>query len=235
MQDTEKKYQEILKRAEKLYEVNDIRESTRRLKDLQVQWKKLGRIPPEPYHQFKEQFQKINDDIFSRFRAFREEQAQHRQKKNRQVIDLKTKILEELKEKIGDNRVDLFHLKNEYLDKWKRLGNLFSHEIKALNDQFYSRITYINEILFVDKLARRKENNFDQLEPEIQSRIKIQILSELIERDEKDLHLYNRNLEAFNFRQGAVDKFNTKRNDKQKSLVVKKELLQSFKKDLNRK
>lgn len=235
MEDTEKKYQEIIDRAERLYGISDIRESTRRLKDLQGQWKKLGRIPPEPYHHFKEKFQKINDDIFSRFRAFREEQAQHRQKKTQQVVDLKTKILEELKEKIEDNRVDLFHLKNEYLDKWKRLGNLFSHEIKALNDQFYSRITYINEILFVDKLARRKENNFDQLDPEIQSRIKIQILSELIERDEKDLHLYNRNLEAFNFRRGAVDKFNTKRNDKQKSLVVKKELLQSFKKDLNRK
>lgn len=234
MEDTEKKYQELVTRAEKLYEVSDIRESTRRLKELQVQWKNLGRIPPEPYQQFKIKFQKINDDIFNQFRIFKEEQAKHRQKKTRQVIELKTKILEELKEKIRDNSDDLFHLKNEYLDKWKRIGNLFSHELKVLNDQFYSRITYINEILFVDKLARRKEDNFEQLGPEIQSRIKIQILSELIERDEKDLHMYNRNLEAFNFRRGAVDKFNTKRNDKQKSLLVKKELLQSFKKDLDR-
>ena len=149
-------------------------------------------------------------------------------------MDLKSKILEELKEKIRENEGDLFHIKNEYLDRWKRLGNLFSKEINLLNDQFYSRITYINEILFVDTLAKRKNSNFEQLDPESRSRIKIKILSELIERDEKDLHMYNRNMEAFNFRQGAVDKFNSKRNDKQKSLIVKKELLQSFKKDLNR-
>jgi len=233
-EDTAKKYQEIIKRAEKLYEISDIRESTKRLKDLQMEWKKLGRIPPEPYNEFKNRFQKINDDLFNRLRSFQDEQVQHRQKKIQQVMDLKSKILEELKEKIRENRGDLFHLKNEYLDRWKRLGNLTSREINLLNDQFYSRITYINEILFVDTLAKRKNSNFEQLDPENQSRIKIKILSELIERDEKDLHMYNKNMEVFNFRQGAVDKFNNKRNDKQKSLIVKKELLQSFMKDLNR-
>jgi len=214
--------------------MGDIRESTRRLKDLQMEWKKLGRIPPEPYNVFKNRFQKINDDLFSRFRTFREEQLKHQQKKIQQVMDLKGKILEELKEKIQDKRSDLFHLKNEYLDRWKRLGNLFSREINALNDEFYSRITYINEILFVDKLARKKNSNFDRLDPENQYRIKIKILNELIERDEKDLGIYNKNMEVFNFRKGAEGQFNSKRNDKQKSLVVKKELLQTFKKDLNK-
>jgi hypothetical protein len=235
MEDTEKQYQEILKRAEKLYVISDIRESTKRLKDLQQEWKKLGRIPPEPYNEFKNRFQKINDDLFNKLRAFQEEQLQHRQKKIQQVFDLKTKLLDEFNEKIHQNAGDLFHLKNEYLDRWKRLGNLFSREINALNDKFYSRITYINEILFVDKIARKKSSNFDQLDLANQYRIKIKVLSELIERDEKDLHMYNRNMEVFNFRRGAVDKFNSKRNDKQKSLIVKKELLEAFKKDLNMK
>ncbi len=235
MEDIEKQYQEILKRAEKLYVISDIRESTKRLKDLQQEWKKLGRIPPEPYDEFKNRFQKINDDLFNKLRAFQEEQLQHRQKKIQQVFDLKAKLLDDFNEKIHQNAGDLFHLKNEYLDQWKRLGNLFSREINALNDKFYSRITYINEILFVDKIARKKSSNFDQLDIANQYRIKIKVLSELIERDEKDLHMYNRNMEVFNFRRGAVDKFNSKRNDKQKSLIVKKELLEAFKKDLNMK
>jgi hypothetical protein len=234
LEDTLKKYQEIISRAERLTGMIDIRESANRLKELQKEWKKLGRIPSEPYNEFKRRFQKINDEIFNHLKEIREEQEKHRQKKIRQILDQKTKILDELIEKIRENRVDLFQLKNEYLDRWKKLGSLFSRDINAVNDQFYSRITYINEILFVEKLAKRKNSKFEQLDPENQSRIKIQILNELIDRDEKELDMYNRNMEVFKFRQGAVDKFNSKRNDKQKSLIVKKELLQSLREVLNK-
>jgi ABC-type Zn2+ transport system substrate-binding protein/surface adhesin len=82
-------------------------------------------------------------------------------------------------------------------------------------------------------LARKKHINFDHLSPENKKRIQIEVLNELIERDEKEMSTYNQNMETFNFRRGADDKvFRNKKNDKQKALVVKRELLRSLKRDL---
>ncbi|MBR9998332.1 MAG: DUF349 domain-containing protein [Cyclobacteriaceae bacterium] len=232
MEDTIKHYQEIVKKAERLYHFSDFRESTRRLKELQLEWKNLGRIPPDPYNQLKEKFQKINDEIFRRFRESRDEQLQHRQKNVQYIINQKTRMLNEIWDKIEQNSKDLYYVKKDYLDRWKKLGNLFNKEIQILNDKFYSRILFINEILFVEMLARKKYSNFEQLSPEDKNRIQINILGELIERDEKDLNMYNQNMEVFNFRRGGDNKvFRHKRNDKQKALVVKRELLRSLKRD----
>jgi hypothetical protein len=231
MEDTIKHYQEIVRKAERLYHFSDFRESTRRLKALQLEWKNLGRIPPEPYIQLREKFQKINDEIFSRFRERKQQQTQYREKNVQYIINQKSRMLNEIWEKIENNPVDLYNVKRDYLDRWKKLGNLFSREIQVLNDRFFSRILYINEVLFVEKLARDKHANFDHLNPESKKKIQISVLSELIERDEKELRRYDQNMDTFNFRRGEDNKvFRNKRTDKQKALAVKRELMSSFKK-----
>ena len=230
MEDTVERYRNLVKQAEDLYKVRDIKESTRRLKELQNEWKNLGSIPSEPYIELKTKFQKINDDIFAQLRAIKEEEQHHRQRRLQRVIDHKKKLLEELNDRIRRNADDLERLKREFLDRWKKLGNHFNKEIHILNDTFFARILFINEKLFVEKLASRKYSNFDMLDPDRKNRIKIKILSELIERDENDLSKYNKNMEVFSIRPGSVDQiFNNKRNEKQKSLLVKKELLESLK------
>jgi hypothetical protein len=84
MEDTIKHYQEIVRKAERLYHFSDFRESTRRLKGLQLEWKNLGRIPPDPYIQLREKFQKINDEIFSRFR----EHGKHNPNNGRKMFSI---------------------------------------------------------------------------------------------------------------------------------------------------
>jgi hypothetical protein len=65
-------------------------------------------------------------------------------------------MLNEIWDKIENHPGDLYYVKKDYLDRWKKLGNFFTREIQVLNDKFFSRILYINEVLFVENAGQEK-------------------------------------------------------------------------------
>ena len=236
IQDKIKKYQDIIKRAENIVKLNDIKKSSVLLKQLQHEWKNLGRIPADSYEELKGKFKRINDTVFDQLRDLKDETNENRLKVIQQTIDQKTQLLKELSERINHGEEDLSKLKKDFIYQWKNLGRIFNKEIHQLNEKFGREIMRINELLFIDKIAGKKNHSYKQLDTKTQNQIKIQILHELIERDEKDLSLFNRNMEVFNLRPGSADKiFNNKMQDRIKSLQVKKEILESLKSDLNKK
>ncbi len=232
LQDKIKKYQDIIERAENLLELNDLKETSIKLKQLQYEWRSLEGIPVDSYQELKEKFQKINDSVFDQLRQLKNNRDETNPTLIKHTVQYKTKLLKEISERIYDGGVDLTKLKKDFIIQWNKSKKVFTKEIHVLNEKFSHEIIRINELLHIDKIAGRKNDSFGQLDSKAQSDVKINILLELIGRDEKDLNLMSRNMEVFNLQPGSVDKiFENKIRDRKKNLQIKKEILEFLKTD----
>ncbi len=220
------KYQDILTRSEKLLNSPDIVNSAEQLKSIQVEWKALGKIPAEDYNRLKDQFQKINDEVFNRFKDYKKQLKKDKQSAIHDTLAQKKDIISELKQAIQKENINLEVTRKEFIQKWKKINNIFHKEIYQVNNQFGSEIARIEELLFLDKIVRKKNSKFDKLPEKRKKELKVNTLKELIRRDQRDLEQYNRNLEIFNLKSGTIDRMiNGKMQAKENSLDIKKDLL----------
>ena len=173
-----KKYRDILWKAKQVLRSGD-RNAKNQIKELQGKWRDVGNIPKMKYFPLQKDFKRICDDVF---RAKPQRQRIVRQIPNYQLnenLEKKQRLLERAKLLKQDPSLDKA---NELKEKWKAVGPVPKEKNKELNDAFFDCISFVHEVIYLDRVAAERNEGWDSVPIMEQMKMKIEILSELLEK-----------------------------------------------------
>ncbi|GGZ39946.1 hypothetical protein GCM10007049_36690 [Echinicola pacifica] len=188
-------YEALVEQAKEAYNMHDVKQAFEISKKIQKQWKESGKVPAERRQPLWDEFSRLNNKIFGRYKRTMQSKQQLR------PFEVVKKI-EQLAQSMRDLSLGITN--PEKISKAKRL----QAEFKALppkkprEAQQYSRLfVFFTDIVFeksfLHKLARSKYDNYYDLSETEQNQIKINILKDLINTDEKELSTVKENSEKF--------------------------------------
>ncbi|MFD2037203.1 DUF349 domain-containing protein [Belliella marina] len=194
-------YEDLVRQAQEAFNNPDAKKAFEISKRIQKEWKTSGKVPAEKRQPLWDEFSKLNNRIFSRFK--REMQSGPRLNP-REVLAKMEAIAEEMKR--------LAHLESSPMtvsqgrklqNEWKPLSQTRPRDANLIsrNFIFYSEIVF--EKSFLKKLALSKHSDFREKPEEEQTKIKISIIRDLIHRDESELRTVKEN--AANFTSSEPD------------------------------
>ncbi|WP_194776160.1 DUF349 domain-containing protein [Pararhodonellum marinum] len=189
-----KVYEALVRQARDAFDLPDAKQAFEISKRIQKEWKASGKVPAEKRQPLWDEFSKINNRIFSRFKR----NAQSNQLNPRELakkVEQMTEQIKQLSKKppTPENVSAARRIQAE----WKKLPPKKPREVQQLSWSFVFFSDIVSEKSFLDKLARSKYEDFREKSPEEQDKIKISILKDLIYRDQKELETVKENAEKF--------------------------------------
>ena len=205
MFDSRKEQYELLIRELEGLKIESLFQAKNAFRDLKNRWKTQENIPKSIYEALKEKFDE----------AFRKKQLEVKDIQKRAAlksselesysVESRKKLIGELEELYSNYERASFRQMKEVLERWKNEGPA-PRELRAqMNQRFFELYDLIGEKKFVLKLARAKHGSFDEKPVSEQLKIKINVVKELIRRDEQELETAQENVGKFN---SSSDGFN---------------------------
>jgi len=190
-----KVYEDLVRQAQAAFDNPDAKQAFEISKRIQKEWKASGKVPAEKRQPLWDEFSKLNNRIFSRYKRTLQSGPQM---KPWELIKKMEAMTEEMKKlaKSETNPMVISSAKRLQAD-WKRLPQRKPREVNLVMRSFTFFSEVVFEKLFLDKLANSKYPDFDQKDMAEQSRIKASILKDLIYRDENELKTIKDNAENF--------------------------------------
>lgn len=226
MANREKQYESLIEKAKALESgKSDSDELAKQSGALVEEWKSLENIPKEKYATLLKEFKKYTQ--LGKTAAI----SKSSNSKGKEGGDKeKLALIEELKEVQKMTPSDAVEKAKAIQQKWKNTGKTFS---KSLNEEYFTLNDYIFEKSFLENLFERKAKK--GLEEKDAIKFKMNILRDLISRDQRELNIFEENLEKFNLGTQKLDKMVGFKHEKQKrKLAVKQQIMEELR-DLNKK
>ncbi len=252
------KYRGLIFAARRLQRMEDRYEAMDKAKKLQAEWKDIGKIPSFKYNQLFKEFRSTVGQVFkpthrpqrpsggytsggyssgghsggsyssggysggggSGFRRSNWQGSEDALKRKQELIDQVRRLEDD------ENPVEAI---KQLRLAWKNSGMVSRDLAYDLNNRFNQACNMVNEKSFLNRLARAKNPDFDTLSEKEKVSRKINLLQNLIVRDEKDLDLYKENIGKFPVDTGNVD---SKLRIQQTKVIVKKKLLADLQEQL---
>src|SRR5690606_4254864 len=76
---------------------------------------------------------------------------------------------------------------------WKRMGQIPREQSKPLTASFYTACSLINEKYFINKIAESQHEAYANLDEKQRLQIKLQIVRDLLARDQSELETFQEN------------------------------------------
>ena len=221
----EKQYESLIEKAKKLQnDKSEPDELAKKSNALIEEWKSLENIPKEKYalllKEFKKYTQAGRKKGNSKNTKFQSKESNYKEK---------LALIEELKSAQKINPAEAVEKAKAIQEKWKNSGKTFN---KSLNEEYFTLNDYIFEKSFLENLFERKaKKGLDEKEA---IKFKMNILRDLISRDQRELNVFEENLEKFNLGTQKLDKMVGFKHEKQKrKLAVKQQIMDELR-DLNK-
>lgn len=190
-----KVYENLLKQARQAHELQDVKLAFQISKKIQKEWKEAGRVPADKRQPIWDEFSKLNNRIFSRFKRTMEQTPKLSPglliKKVEKMAD-EMKLLS--KGEINQNKLSAA---KRLQAEWRKLPPKKPRQAQQSIHSFVFSQDVVFEKSFLDKLSHSKYPDFDEKSIEEQKRIKAGILKDLIGRDQKELDTIKENAENF--------------------------------------
>ncbi|MDQ3394000.1 MAG: DUF349 domain-containing protein [Bacteroidota bacterium] len=221
-------YQAIIHVIKETDAKGNLAETVKKIKSLQEKWKEIGEIPAKNNKELWSQLKSLTNPIFERYNSSRNAAAGI--KKNQlNLPEHKNQLLQQVEsivENPGPNDLEkLKSLQNE----WKKSSFKSKEKNDPLREAFYFACDKARETSFLNKIALAKNRGFGQKPKKDQIKIKMHILKDLLNRDEKDLALYKENSEKFSSGQGSFTELvNNKLIIQERKVTVKKTILENL-------
>ncbi|WP_154858169.1 DUF349 domain-containing protein [Cyclobacterium xiamenense] len=198
-----KVYESLLEQAREAHDLPDAKTAFEISKKIQKQWKASGRVPAAKRQPIWDEFSKLNNRIFSRYRRM----SQNAPRLSPGLMIKKIEKLAEEMKLLSKGAVDDSKLAQakRLQAEWKKLPPK-----KPRNAQqsigafvFFSEIVF--EKSFLDKLCHSKYPGFDEKDPSEQVVIKSGLLKDLIARDQRELNTVRENTDNFRTQEDDFD------------------------------
>lgn len=225
MASREKQYESLIEKAKKLQnDKSEPDELAKKSNALVEEWKSLENIPKEKYALLLKEFKKYTQAGRKKGNS-KNTKFQSKESNDKEKLAL----IEELKAAQKVNPTEAVEKAKAIQEKWKNSGKTFN---KSLNEEYFTLNDYIFEKSFLENLFERKaKKGLDEKEA---VKFKMNILRDLISRDQRELNVFEENLEKFNLGTQKLDKMVGFKHEKQKrKLAVKQQIMDELR-DLNK-
>ena len=160
--------QDIVLRAEKLLEYDNLKQATRELRELHEEFRHIGPVPREEQEPLWNRFKHISDKIYDKRRDHLKvlnEELEANLMKKRELGDKVQEFLE-----FDSDRITEWNEKTKQLlaqqKEWEQIGGLPRQVAKEVNKYFWSAFKgfFNNKNRFFKELERKREENLQQKE-----------------------------------------------------------------------
>jgi hypothetical protein len=190
-----KVYESLLVQAREAHDLPDAKMAFDISKRIQKEWKAAGKVPAERRQPIWDEFSRLNNRIFSRYkRTLNPGPEMH----PREVLRKIEGMVEELKKMAHQPTSQEITLRAKTIQEdWKKLPMRKPKEatLPARSYQFFMDIIF--EKAFLEKLGYSKYVDFDAKPFEEQQQIKASILKDLLHRDQSELETMQNNSDNF--------------------------------------
>ena len=190
-----KVYESLLEQAREAHDLPDAKMAFDISKRIQKEWKAAGKVPAERRQPICDEFSRLNNRIFSRYkRTLNPGPEMH----PRELLRKIEAMVEELKKLAHQPTSQEITVRAKAIQEdWKKLPMRKPKEatLPARSYQFFMDIIF--EKAFLEKLGRSKYADFDAKPIEEQQQIKVAILKDLLHRDQSELETMQNNSDNF--------------------------------------
>lgn len=190
-----KVYENLLLQAQQAHELSDVKLAFEISKKIQKQWKESGRVPADKRKPLWEEFSKLNNRIFSKYKRAVQNTPTLSPAALVRKVERMTKDMKALAD--APYSVDNIDAAKKLQAEWKKLPHRKPREAQLHARSFVFAMEVVFEKAFLNKLSHSKYEDFDQKSPQEQTEIQIAILRDLLHRDQKELETIQDNSEKF--------------------------------------
>ena len=190
-----KVYEALVVQAREAHDLPDAKMAFEISKRIQKEWKEAGKVPAERRQPLWDEFSKLNNRIFSRFKRTMNPGPQMHP---REVVRKIEQMVEELKKMAHQPSSRAITERAKAIQEdWKKLPPRKPKEanLPARSYQFFMDIVFEKAIL--ERLAHGKYPDFDEKPLSEQNQIKTAILKDLLHRDQGELQTMQENSDNF--------------------------------------
>ncbi len=190
-----KVYEALVVQARDAFAMTDVKQAFEISRRIQKEWKASGKVPAERRQPLWDEFSKLNNRIFSKYkRALNPGPTMHPREVMRKV--------EELSQKMKDlanqpNSREVIESAKAIQQDWKKLPHRKPREAKMASKsyQFFTDIVF--EKSFLERLINNKYEDYHERPEDDQKRLKTALLKDLLRRDQTELENAQNNSENF--------------------------------------
>jgi hypothetical protein len=198
-----KEYEHLVEQAREAFELRDVKQAFEISKKIQKQWKAAGKVPAEKRQPLWDEFSKINNRIFSKFKRVAQADSFL---PPREVIQKSEKLAKEIKALAkSPTSKDILEEAKKLQAEWKKLPPKKPRDAQQFSQSFVFFADVVFEKSFLERLVRSKHEDYSQKDPAEQKQLKTHLLKDLINRDQRELDTIKENSENFRSPEGSFD------------------------------
>ncbi|MCE7054432.1 DUF349 domain-containing protein [Algoriphagus sp. AGSA1] len=198
-----KVYEALVVQAREAHDFPDAKIAFDISKKIQRQWKEAGKVPAEKRQPLWDEFSRLNNRIFSRYKRTLQTGPQMNPRELMRKVETLTEEIKGLAAK--PSSYELIGRAKAIQEEWRKLPQRKPREANLLvrSFQFFSDIVF--EKAFLEKLVHGKYPDFDEKPESEQIQIKTALLKDLLKRDQTELEAAQNNTENFRVQSADFD------------------------------
>ncbi len=198
-----KVYEALVVQAREAHDFPDAKIAFDISKKIQRQWKEAGKVPAEKRQPLWDEFSKLNNRIFSRYKRTLQTGPQMNPRELMRKVETLTEEIKGLSAK--PTSYELIGRAKAIQEEWRKLPPRKPREANLIvrSFQFFSDIVF--EKAFLEKLVHGKYADFDEKPEAEQIQIKTALLKDLLRRDQTELEAAENNTENFRVQSADFD------------------------------
>lgn len=198
-----KTYESLVEQARDAHDFPDVKMAFEISKKIQRQWKESGKVPAERRQPLWDEFSKLNNRIFSKYKRTLNPGPMMHPRELMQKVETLTEEIKQMASKTTS--YSLISRAKGIQEEWRKLPERKPKEANLIvrSFQFFSDIVF--EKAFLEKLVHGKFEDFDDKSVEEQTQIKIALVKDLLRRDQTELEAAQANSENFRVQSADFD------------------------------
>ncbi len=198
-----KVYEALVVQAREAHDFPDAKIAFDISKKIQRQWKEAGKVPAEKRQPLWDEFSRLNNRIFSRYKRTLQTGPQMNPRELMRKVETLTEEIKGLAAK--PSSYELIGRAKAIQEEWRKLPQRKPREANLIvrSFQFFSDIVF--EKAFLEKLVHGKYPDFDEKPESEQIQIKTALLKDLLKRDQTELEAAQNNTENFRVQSADFD------------------------------
>lgn len=188
-------YESLVLQAREAHDLPDSKMAFDISKKIQKQWKEAGKVPAERRQPLWDEFSKLNNRIFSRYKRTLNPGPQMNPRELIRKIEILT---EDIKKLVNlPTSYEVINKAKAIQEEWRKLPPRKPKEatLTARSFQFFTDIVF--EKAFLEKLIHGKYPDFNEMPVSEQIDLKIALLKDLLHRDQSELDTMQNNTDNF--------------------------------------